>query len=114
MTPTCPKCGAALQVVGSGYSFACGTWIGSKDATTIDEGRDCTRSQRDALLRENAALRRAVKAAWNEGFDSGAGSGSEDREWNRSEAKRIHDSAPLSPPSPTKPTSPADAAISAK
>ena len=60
----CPKCGDVLQVVGSGLSFRCGTWIASDSTTTVDEGRDCITRQRDLLTKRVAELEGVLETAW--------------------------------------------------
>ena len=119
MNPTCPKCGAEPWFPNEYNCGSVGTPNGLIQSVPCKfrEERRNLETQRDALLLENTARRKATKAAWDEGWDStqcGYTHAEAEREWSRSEAKRIHDSVPFSTPSPTTPTSPADAAISAK
>ena len=44
---TCPRCGADSVMQSSGSYFRCGTWATSDG--TVDQSRDCTSAQRDAL-----------------------------------------------------------------
>ena len=91
MNPTCPKCGAAFVEFRESWSgFECGTSVAGSHSLRHTE--QCLRRQRDSLLLENAALRKAQKAAWDEGYDSGLANHVDgDRAWSLSEAKRIHD-----------------------
>lgn len=59
----CPRCGADSVMQSSGSYFRCGTWATSDG--TVDQSRDCTSAQRDALAARVNAIQ--VELAFAEG-----------------------------------------------
>ena len=98
MNDKCPKCGAGYDAGGLNR-FHCGSFwmIGDSGTRVLNEARVCISNQRDALILENAALRKAQKTAWDEGWeDRDAQCSEKDIHWDQSIAKDVHDG--ISPP----------------